>query len=198
MRITGGDKRGFVMLSPKGKGIRPSSDHIRQVIFNVLGHDLSKRRVLDLFSGTGILGIEALSRGAEYACFVDKSSASLRLIRRNLEITGYKDRASVIRMDLIKGFLRLKQRFDIVFIDPPYNTGLLLKTLGILPVKDILQDNATIIGRSSKRESIPCNINGMGLQDLRGYGDTRLWIYRYEGRDEGEDSYEDSYISGNI
>jgi len=194
MRITGGDKKGFILVSPKGKGIRPSSDHIRQVIFNIIGHDLSKKRVLDLFSGTGILGIEALSRGAEHVCFVDKSAVSLRLIMKNLEITGYKDKASLTKMDLIKASLRLKGKFDIVFIDPPYNSGLLLKTLKVLPTKEILQDKAVIIGRSSKRESVPSHINQMNLLDLRSYGDTRLWIFRYEGENEGKNSY----ISGNI
>ena len=194
MRITGGHRKGFVLISPKGKGIRPSSDHIRQVIFNILGHDLAKKRVLDLFSGTGILGIEALSRGAEHVCFVDKSSESLRLIKRNLEITGFKDRASIIKRDLIRSPFRIKGRFDIVFIDPPYNSNLLLETLTLLPSKAILRDGSVIIGRSSKRESVPSLINRMSLLDLRIYGDTRLWIYRYEGRDEGKNSY----ISGNI
>ena len=193
MRITGGDKRGLILISPKGKGIRPSSDHIRQVIFNIIGHDMSKKRVLDLFSGTGILGIEALSRGAEYACFVDNSMESLRLVIRNLELTGYRDRASIIKRDLVKP-LRIKGRFDIVFIDPPYNSGLLLKTLSFLPSEEILQQKAIIIGRSSRRESVPPHINQMILLDLRIYGDTKLWIYRHERRNEGEDSY----ISRNI
>ena len=194
MRITGGDRKGFILISPKGKGIRPSSDHIRQVIFNIIGHDLAKKRVLDLFSGTGILGIEALSRGAEHVCFVDKSSYSLRLIMRNLEITGFKDRASIIKRDLIRSPLGIKGRFDIVFIDPPYHSDLLSRMLSLLPSKAILQDGSVIIGRSSKRESVPPLINHIALLDLRIYGDTRLWIYRYEGKDEGKNSY----ISRNI
>lgn len=194
MRITGGNKKGFVLVSPKGKGIRPSSDHIRQVIFNIIGHDLSKKRVLDLFSGTGILGIEALSRGAEHVCFVDKSSESLKLIVKNLEITGYKGKASLIKRDIARTRLRLKGIFDVVFIDPPYNTGLLLKTLKILPTAKILRERALVIGRSSQRESIPYDINKMMLLDLRAYGDTRLWIYKYEGKNERKSGYIPGYI----
>lgn len=183
MRITGGNKKGCILISPKSNKIRPSSDHIREVIFNIIGHDLSNKRVLDLFAGTGALGIEALSRGAEYVCFVDKAAESLNIIKKNLEITGYKSRASLIRKDLSKASLKFKEKFDIVFIDPPYDTGLLLKTINILPVGDILRDKAIIIARSSKREVLPSYINSMKLMDLRNYGDTRLWIYNYGGKE---------------
>jgi len=179
MRITGGDKKGCILISPKNNKIRPSSDHIREVIFNIIGHNLSNKKVLDLFAGTGALGLEALSRGAEYVCFVDKSIESLNIIKRNLEITGYKNRASLIRKDLSKSFLKFKKRFDIVFIDPPYDSGLLAKIFNTLPVKDILEEKAVIVARSSKREVIPVYINYMRLKDLRHYGDTRLWIYNY-------------------
>jgi len=179
MRITGGNKKGYILISPKSNKIRPSSDHIREVIFNIVGHDLSKKKVLDLFSGTGILGIEALSRGAECVYFVDKSIASLNLINKNLDIVGYKNKASLIKKDIAKSPLILEERFDIVFIDPPYDTGLLLRTLKILPVESILKDKAVIIARSSKREFMPSYINYMKLVDIRAYGDTRLWIYNY-------------------
>ncbi len=181
MRITGGSRKGLVLESPKGKDIRPSSDHIRQVIFNIIGHDLSKKKVLDLFSGTGILGIEALSRGAELACFVDKSSAALKLVIKNLQIAGFKNRAHVVKRDLTKkNSFRLKGKFDIIFIDPPYDKSLLKKALEIMPVHMLLEDNAVIIGRSSKRESLPSYINHMRLLDMREYGDTKLWIYKFE------------------
>ncbi len=179
MRITGGSKKGSVLLSPKGKTIRPSSDYIRQVIFNIIGHNLSGKKVLDLFSGTGILGIEALSRGADYVCFVDKSPYSLRLIKKNLELTGYTKKAILLKIDLIRMHLKSKKKFDIVFIDPPYDTGLLCKMINILPVKEILQDEAIIVGRSSKRESVPSCINHISLSDIRTYGDTKLWIFLY-------------------
>ncbi len=180
MRITGGSRKGFVLESPKGRDIRPSSDHIRQVIFNIIGHDLSKKKVLDLFSGTGILGIEALSRGAEQVCFVDNSSNALKLVIKNLQITGFKNKAHVVKRDLTKkNSFRLKGKFDIVFIDPPYDKSLLKKTLEIMPVNMLLQDNAIIIGRSSKRESLPSYVNQMRLLDMREYGDTRLWIYKF-------------------
>ncbi len=185
MRITGGSKKGLTLFSPKGKHIRPSSDHIRQVIFNIIGHDLSKKKILDLFSGTGILGIEALSRSAEFACFVDNSSESLSLINRNIEKSGFKNRASIVKRDLTKrSSFRLKGKFDIVFIDPPYNTSLLKKALEMMPVKDLLSDDAIIVGRTSKRESLPSLINNMELLDMREYGDTKVWIYRYRRGEE--------------
>ena len=183
MRITGGSKKGLVLNSPRDKDIRPSSDHIRQVIFNIIGHDLSRKKILDLFSGTGILGIEALSRGADRVCFVDKSSDALKLIVRNLEISGFKNKAHVVKRDLTKkNSFRLKGKFDIVFIDPPYDKSLLEKTLEMMPVHMLLEDEATIIGRSSKREVLPSYVNHMRLLEMREYGDTRLWIYRFRSQ----------------
>lgn len=180
MRITGGSRKGFRLISPKSKNIRPSSDYIRQAIFNLIGHNLSQKRVLDLFSGTGILGIEALSRGAEYVCFVDNSSESLRIIMDNLQKTGFKKKASLVKRDLTKRkSFRLKGKFDIVFIDPPYEKMLLKKTLEIMPVHLILNEKALVIARTSKREELPHFINNMRLLDMREYGDTRLWIYKY-------------------
>jgi len=183
MRITGGSRKGLHLISPKGRRIRPSSDYIREAIFNLIGHDLSKKKILDLFSGTGILGIEALSRGAEQVCFVDKSSESLKLIMENLQKAGFKNKASLVRRDLSKkNSFRLKGKFDIVFIDPPYEKMLLKKTLEIMPVHLLLNKKALIIARTSKREDLPSFINSMRLVDMREYGDTRLWIYEYGGQ----------------
>ncbi len=178
MRITGGAKKGCRLISPKGDRIRPSSDHIRQAIFNIIGHRLSGKKVLDLFAGTGSLGIEALSRGADFACFVDNSLEAIRLIQRNLEITGYKSKAKVIKMDIIKGDLgKIGEGFDLIFIDPPYERGLFGRTLErLLMKKALFKESSLIIARSSKRESFPCFVNCIELKKRNTYGDTVLWI----------------------
>ena len=106
MRITGGEARGRHLESPKGMAIRPTSDRVREAVFNIIGQDLSGIRVLDLFAGTGSLGIEALSRGASHAFFVDNSQKSIYLIKKNLVLCGYQDSASVVKINLRHGIPR--------------------------------------------------------------------------------------------
>ena len=122
MRITGGRVRGRHLAPLKGLRIRPSSDLVRQAIFNLIGQDIHGIRVLDLFAGTGSLGIEALSRGAKEALFIDISNQAIRQINKNLQRCGFEAAGSVMKKDLSRGLPRnrafLKRRFELVFMDP--------------------------------------------------------------------------------
>lgn len=118
MRVITGTARGRRLKEPQGMDIRPTTDKVKESMFSILQFDIEGRRVLDLFGGTGQLGIEALSRGASEVVFVDKSAAALKLIRENLELCGLSDRARVRNGDSL-AYLRSGEKFDLVFLDPP-------------------------------------------------------------------------------
>ena len=119
MRVITGTARGRRLKEPQGMDIRPTTDKVKESMFSILQFDIEGRRVLDLFGGTGQLGIEALSRGALEVVFVDKSAAALKLIRENLELCGLSDQARVRNGDSL-AYLRSGEKFDLVFLDPPY------------------------------------------------------------------------------
>ena len=123
MRVISGTARGRKLKEPAGFDIRPTSDMVKESVFNIIQFDIEGRRVLDLFAGTGQLGIEALSRGAGSAVFVDSKPEAAKLIRHNLELCGFSDTASVYVRDALK-YLRGCEPFDLIFIDPPYDSAL--------------------------------------------------------------------------
>ena len=159
MRITGGQLKGRLLISPRGLGIRPTSDQVREAIFNIIGQDLQGVKVLDLFAGTGILGLETLSRGASKVVFVDLSLESTKLIRKNLALCQHQDSGVIIRRDLQKGIWRIhilsKQVFDLVFLDPPYGKNFIPLVLRGLSTMDILSNRSRVVAESSKTEKLP-------------------------------------------
>lgn len=183
MRITGGDAKGRTLAPVKGFRVRPTSDMVREAIFNLIGQEV-RGRVLDLFAGTGVLGIEALSRGAEEAVFVDLSNQAMRLIKRNLQLCGYEARGLAYRGDLSKGF-RLKApwaggKYDLVFLDPPYGKGFIPSVLEDLVRGGALADSATVVAESGKGEILPPLQGPLRMVDSRTYGDTKIAIYKHE------------------
>ena len=181
MRITGGIGRGRRLASPKGMGIRPSSDRVREAIFNLIGQDLSGFNVLDLFAGTGSLGIEALSRGASYALFVDNSQKSINLIKKNLALCGYQDSGSVSRINLRNGIPRnhllLKENYDVVFLDPPYREELIPLVLKGLNKTHALSPGSRVVAESPKGKILPVSLGKLEILDARSYGDTTITVY---------------------
>jgi 16S rRNA (guanine966-N2)-methyltransferase len=182
MKITGGKSRGRLLATLKGLDIRPTSSKVREAIFNILGQDMSGISVLDIFAGTGILGIEALSRGAECAKFIDRSDLSISLINRNLASCGYQDISRTFKIDLIKGpgigSISPGRKIDLVFIDPPYRKGIIPPVLQMLSSCGILADNATLVVESSRRDTLPEREGTLILTGTRTYGDTKLDIYK--------------------
>lgn len=184
MRITGGEKRGKRLASFKGSRIRPTSDRVRESIFNLLGQQMRGYRVLDLFAGTGALGIEAISRGARDAVFVDHSPEALQLIRKNLSLCGYEGRARLLRRDLSKGLggdLLVKDGFELIFADPPYGKGLLLPLLHGISDLGILSPEGSFVAESPRAESLPESAGKLSLVKARVYGATRVFIYTRGG-----------------
>ncbi len=181
MRITGGQSKGRTLASPKGMDIRPTTDKVREAIFNIIGQDMSGLYVLDLFAGTGIFGIEALSRGAQHTVFIDSSQQSIKLIKKNLATCGFQDSGIALRRDLRKAksitHPELQKNFDLFFIDPPYRKDLIIPLLEKISSSDMLSEESIIVAELSKNEILPSSIGDLEMTETRLYGDTRINIY---------------------
>jgi 16S rRNA (guanine966-N2)-methyltransferase len=186
MRITGGQAKSRVLASPKGLKIRPTTDQVREAIFNIIGQDLSGLKVLDLFAGTGSLGLESLSRGALSALFIDSSQESVNLIKKNLAICGYKGSGAVLRRDLRRGIplnhLLTKEIIDLVFLDPPYRDNIISFLLKELSTKEVVSSGSLAVAESSKSESPPVSVENFQMVNTRLYGITRISVYEYEAK----------------
>lgn len=184
MRVISGIAKGRKLYTPKGRDIRPTSDMVKEAMFNIIGHSAHGARVLDLFAGTGNLGIEALSRGAKEAYFVDSDIKSIELVKKNLEVTGLKEKAVVIRADTdraVKRFIRDGQKFDLIFLDPPYRISVsFLDAILFMMSSDVLSlEGLLVLEHSAKVE--PRHIKGLTIETTRTYGDTTITFYRKEG-----------------
>ncbi len=175
MRIIGGEFKGRKLLSVRGMRTRPTSDRIREAIFNILSSKVRGAVVLDLYAGTGALGLEALSRGAHNAIFIETDKNSLNAIRRNLEAIGIEDQATIIRWDILKNLDCLSMfagRVNLVFMDPPYERGLIEATLSHLHACGCLVADARVVVEHSAREAISTEALPFLLDDQRTYGKT--------------------------
>lgn len=182
MRITGGRSRGRTLLGPKGRLIRPTADRVREALFNILGQDLSGYCVLDLFSGTGSLGLEALSRGASYAVFIDSLSASIALTQKNIERLGYGPLTRVLMRDLTRGIPWghefLKGPFDLVFLDPPYALDIAPQLVDHMPTEQRLAEGGRVVVETDKKTDLPLSLSRLSRAHVRVYGDTKITIYQ--------------------
>ena len=154
MRVIAGKSRRMTLAVPAGNDVRPTTDRIKETLFNIIQADVYASRFLDLFSGSGGIGIEALSRGADEAVFVEKSKEALRCIEYNIEHTRLGDNAEVLPMDVLSGIRNLSRRgkyFDIVFMDPPYEQDMELPVLEALDNSGIIDEDSLIIIETSLR-----------------------------------------------
>lgn len=186
MRITGGSARGRKLLPPQSDQIRPTCDRVREALFNILGPRLQGACVLDCFAGTGAIGIEALSRGADFALFVDQSLDSGRLIEANLRATIARPKAAFERLNLaatasLKPLLRHlppASRFDLIFMDPPYRKDLALRVLTLIDHNDMLAPGGLVVAEEQFQVELPQAIGSLEVFDQRRYGETGLWFFR--------------------
>ncbi len=180
MRVITGTARGKQLITVSGDElVRPTSEKVKEAIFSSIQFDIEGRRVLDLFAGCGQLGIEALSRGAESAVFVDASDVSLRVVKNNIEATGFSDVARVVRSDYSLFLSRCGERFDIAFLDPPYHAKILEKALG--DVCPLMSDYGIIICEQPSDVSLPQEIGGFAINRSYRYGKTAVTVYRKGG-----------------
>lgn len=178
MRVITGTARGRRLKEPKGMAIRPTGDHVKESIFNIIQFDIEGRRVLDLFAGTGQLGIEALSRGAASVTFIDESTEAVKLVRENLrhcELEG-----QVLQTEAL-GYLEHCGKFGLIFIDPPYDTGLAEKALKKIIEFDILSEGGIIICETGSTTTLPeVSVPYFRSKEYR-YGKIKLTAYGREG-----------------
>ena len=187
MRIISGTSKGRKLVTPKRYSIRPTSDRVKESLFNILGSEVEGKVVLDLFAGTGNLGIEALSRGAKRVIFVEKGRQALRLIQTNLDQLGLADRSEILPKDVNRAIGILKQRgegFDLILMDPPYEKGLIQRTLMKLNTHPIYHRDSILVIEHNRREPLPHVLEGWNLIRQQKIGDTLLSFLTLQVRDQ--------------
>ena len=177
MRVITGKVRGRKLQTPSSYDIRPTADNVKEALFNILQFDVEGRRVLDLFAGTGQLGIECLSRGAAEVTFVDKDRRAAGIVRDNLKICGFD--AEVIQMDALK-YLSGCGQYDLIFVDPPYDSGLYAPVLQIINSVDILSDGGIIICETRRETALPNMIAPYQKGREYVYGKVELCLFTKE------------------
>ena len=181
MRIISGSARGRKLKEPQGLDTRPTTDKVKESLFNIIQFELEGRRVLDLFAGTGQLGLEALSRGAEHCTFVDRRQEAAALVRENIGLCRFEDRAQVVQEEA-QAFLRAcRERFDVVFLDPPYKTDLLDQCVEKITRFDILREHGIIVCESGADQSVPALTSPYEAGREYRYGQIKLTVCRRAG-----------------
>ena len=178
MRVITGKARGIQLKTPEGMQTRPTADRVKEALFSIIHFDVPGARVLDLFGGTGQLGIEALSRGAESAVFVDAREESCRLIRENLKRTKLEKDAKVIRSDYLDYLNRCREQYNIILLDPPYAEVFLENALKRITEIDILQSDGIIVAERPLGKELPWEFEGFTRSKDYKYGKVLLTIYR--------------------
>ena len=178
MRVISGKARGVNLKTPEGLTTRPTADRVKEALFSIINFDVPNTSVLDLFGGTGQLGIEALSRGAKSAVFVDAGEAACKLIKENLRRAKLEEQGRVIRSDYLRFQTTCRDKFDIVLLDPPYAEEFLENSLKKLSEIDILQSNGIIVCERPLGKELPAEIPGFTRSKDYKYGTTVLTLYR--------------------
>ena len=178
MRVITGKARGVQLKTPEGMLTRPTTDRVKEALFSIIQFEVPGARVLDLFGGTGQLGIEALSRGAKSAVFTDAREDACRLIRENLKRTRLEQDAKVIRSDYLDYLTRCKDKFDIIILDPPYAEVFLENALKRITEIDILESNGIIVAERPVGKELPWEFEGYVRSKDYKYGKTLLTVYR--------------------
>ena len=178
MRVITGKARGVVLKTPEGMATRPTADRVKEALFNIIQFDIPTARVLDLFGGTGQLGIVALSRGASRAVFVDQREDACKLIRENLRRTKLDGCAAVVRSDYLAYLDRCKEKFSIIFLDPPYAEVFLENALKRITEIDILQSGGIIVSERPYGKELSWDFPGYTRSKDYKYGNTVITIFR--------------------
>lgn len=178
MRVITGIARGVQLKTPEGLTTRPTSDRVKEAMFSIIHFELPGAEVLDLFGGTGQLGIEAISRGAKSAVFVDAGEPACRLIKENLKRAGMQQQGRVIRSDYLDYLRRSREQFDIILLDPPYAEVFLENALKCITEIDILRQGGIIVAERPVGKELPWKFSGYERSKDYKYGKTLLTIFR--------------------
>lgn len=176
MRVVGGSAGGRKLVAPDGYDVRPTTDKVKESVFNIIQFEIEGRNMLDLFAGSGQMGIEALSRGAAHAVFVDSSKKSLDTVRKNLSTVGFTEKATVVAGDSVDYLRRCREKFGVVFLDPPYHNGLIAKAFGCLA--EVLEPGAVVVCETKADEELPESFADFGITKTYKYSSIKITIYR--------------------
>ena len=178
MRVISGKARGTVLKTPDGMQTRPTTDRVKEALFSIIQFDIPGTRVLDLFGGTGQLGIEAISRGAQSAVFVDAGEPACRLIKENLRRAKMEKEGRVVRADYLQFLGQCRETFDIIFLDPPYAEVFLENAINKISEIDILQSGGIIVTERPAEKALNLEIQGYSRTKDYKYGNTVLTLFR--------------------
>ena len=178
MRVITGKARGVVLKTPEGMATRPTADRVKEALFNIIQFEIPAAQVLDLFGGTGQLGIEALSRDAKHAVFVDEREEACRLIRENLKRTKLESQARVVRSDYMAFLKTCREKFNIILLDPPYAEVFLENSLKMITEIDILETDGIIVAERPLGKDLPWDFPGYSRSRDYKYGRTLITIYK--------------------
>lgn len=185
LRIISGERGGRIIKSVEGINTRPTTDRTKESLFNILHNILSGSTVLDLFAGSGNLGLEALSRGSDYAVFVERNRKAVSIINENIKDLGYVHKSNVIKEDAFKAVVKLSALnlvFDIIFLDPPYKEELEVPIITCICENNILSNNGIVVLEHLTSNQQPDNIGFLIRYDLRKYGNTSISFYRRDSK----------------
>ena len=177
MRVISGTVRGSVLSCPETDGLRPTTDRVKENIFNLIQYEILNKRVLDLFAGSGAMGIEALSRGAKYCVFSDNSSESVSAVKANVKKTRMEDKCGIYKDDFESVISRETDKFDLVFLDPPYHKGYVSKAIEKLISRKLLSENALIVAETDGDEE-PGEFKELEIRTVRKYGRVKITVYQ--------------------
>ena len=178
MRVISGKARGIVLKTPDGMQTRPTADRVKEALFSILQFDLPAKRILDLFGGTGQLGIEAISRGAKSAVFVDSGDAPCKLIKENLRRAKMEGEGRVVRADYLTYLSGCREKFDIIFLDPPYAEVFLENAIKKISEIDILESGGIIVAEHPVEKPLLPEIDGFSRSKDYKYGKAVLILFR--------------------
>ena len=181
MRVITGSARGRKLKELPGLDTRPTTDKVKESLFNIVQFELGGRRVLDLYAGTGQLGLEALSRGSEHCTFVDQRREAAALVRENIRLCRFEDRARAVQEEALSFLSSCREKFDVVFLDPPYQSGLLEKSLETLTRFDILREYGIIVCESGTEWTVPPLAPPYEAGREYRYGQIKLTVCRRSG-----------------
>ena len=188
MRIVAGTHRGRALQGPKGPGLRPTADRVRESLFNLLGQRFEGGTVLDLYAGTGALAFEALSRGMTSAVLVDSGAESERLVEANARALGFDSSVTFLRMPVERALMKLgaeRRRFELVLADPPYAAGAAAGLVESVRSAGVLAPGGILCVEHGRREPVPPGGMGLAPVDQRRFGDTVVSVYRADAAREG-------------
>lgn len=183
MRIISGSRRGHKLLEFDGMDVRPTTDRVKESIFNLIQEYIPESVCLDMFAGSGALSFEAVSRGAKRAVMLDKDKRSIDIIKKNTESLGFWDECEIINTDCFKYAWKAEEKFDIIFLDPPYNKGFIEPVLSMIVEKDLLNDGGIVVLESDDTD-FAGEAEGLAAQKQRKYGRTFITIYQKETKNQ--------------